>query len=191
MWTKQRRARLVPLQGRFPYDVSKSCADLLALSYHHTYDLPVAITRCGNLFGGGDLNFSRLVPATIRSALKNEAPIIRSDGTFVRDYFYVRDAVDAYLQLTERLPDEALNGQAFNFGTETPASVLEIVKLILDLTDRTSLRPIIQSQASKEIPRQYLSSAKAHELLDWQPRFSTEEGMRQTIDWYRAWLDSG
>ncbi|MCZ6766623.1 MAG: GDP-mannose 4,6-dehydratase [bacterium] len=180
-----------PLQGRFPYDVSKSCADLIALSYHHTYDLPVAITRCGNLFGGGDLNFSRLVPATIRSALKNESPIIRSDGTFVRDYFYVRDAVDAYLQLTERLPDDTLNGQAFNFGTETPASVLEIVKLILELTGRTSLEPIIQNQASKEIPRQYLSSAKARELLDWHPRFSTEEGMRQTIDWYSAWLDRG
>jgi CDP-glucose 4,6-dehydratase len=116
-----------PLVGRYPYDVSKSCADLITFSYWHTYRLPVTVTRCGNLFGGGDLNFNRLIPGTIRSALMDEAPVIRSDGTFIRDYFYVRDAVDAYLQLAERLPDGQFVGQAFNFGTETPMSVVELV----------------------------------------------------------------
>ena len=109
-----------PLQGRFPYDVSKSCADLIALSYFHTYRLPVAVTRCGNLFGGGDLNFNRLIPGTIYAALHDQPPVIRSDGKFIRDYFYVRDAVEAYLTLAERLPDDRFLGQAFNFGTETP-----------------------------------------------------------------------
>jgi CDP-glucose 4,6-dehydratase len=116
-----------PLHSRFPYDVSKACAEFIALSYFHTYRTPVAITRCGNLFGGGDLNFNRLIPGTIRSALLDEAPVIRSDGKFIRDYFYVRDAVDAYLALAERLPDDRFIGQAFNFGTETPVSVLGLV----------------------------------------------------------------
>jgi CDP-glucose 4,6-dehydratase len=120
-----------PLVGRFPYDVSKSCADLIAFSYWHTYRLPLAVTRCGNLFGGGDLNFNRLVPGTIRSALRDERPVVRSDGSFVRDYFYVRDAVQAYLALAERMDDASFQGQAFNFGTETPLSVLEMVQAIL------------------------------------------------------------
>src|SRR6202040_752758 len=144
-----------PLQGRFPYDVSKSCSDLISLSYFHTYRVPVAVTRCGNLFGGGDLNFNRLVPGTIRSALQGEAPIIRSNGTYIRDYFYVRDAVAAYLQLAEKLPDAAFTGQAFNFGTETPLSVLELVDRILELMGRETLVPKVLNEASHEIPRQY------------------------------------
>jgi CDP-glucose 4,6-dehydratase len=174
----------MPLQGRFPYDVSKSCADLIALSYFHTYRLPVAITRCGNLFGGGDLNFNRLIPGTIRSVLHDEAPIIRSDGTFIRDYFYVRDAVEAYLQLAERLPEFA--GQAFNFGNETPLSVLEVVQQILAAMDAGSLRPVILNEASHEIPRQYLDCSKARQLLEWSPRFGMEQGLRETIEWYAA-----
>jgi CDP-glucose 4,6-dehydratase len=176
-----------PLQGRYPYDVSKSCTDLIALSYFHTYDTPVAVTRCGNLFGGGDLNFNRLIPGTIRSVLQDERPIVRSDGTFVRDYFYVRDAVNAYLQLAERLPDEHFTGQAFNFGTETPLSVLDLVDKILKLLDRTSLVPIILNEANHEIPKQYLDCSKAKRMMQWGPDYSLEDGLRETIDWYRNW----
>jgi CDP-glucose 4,6-dehydratase len=175
-----------PLQGRFPYDVSKSCADLIALSYFHTYRLPLAITRCGNLFGGGDLNFNRLVPGTIRSALRGEPPIIRSDGSFIRDYFYVRDAVEAYLRLAERLGEEPFRGQAFNFGNETPVSVLDLVRRILCLMGKDSLQPVILNQASHEIPRQYLDCSKGKRALAWEPQFGMDEGLRETIAWYRA-----
>ncbi|HEX5416642.1 MAG TPA: GDP-mannose 4,6-dehydratase [Chloroflexota bacterium] len=177
-----------PLQGRFPYDVSKSCADLITTSYAHTYRTPVAITRCGNLFGGGDLNFNRLIPGTIRSALQNEAPIIRSDGKYVRDYFYVRDAVDAYLHLAERLPEECFVGQALNFSSETPMSVLDVVRLILKLLGESTLEPRVLNQAGNEILDQYLDCSKARRLLDWRPRYTPEEGLRETIEWYRAWL---
>jgi CDP-glucose 4,6-dehydratase len=178
----------MPLVGRFPYDVSKSCADLISLSYAHTYRLPVAITRCGNLYGGGDLNFSRLIPGTIRSALRAEAPIIRSDGTFIRDYFYVRDAVEAYLGLAERLPDPTLIGEAFNFGAERPWSVLEMVDLILRVMGMEWLVPQVLNEASHEIPRQYLDWSKANRVLGWQPRYSVEEGLRETIAWYGRYL---
>lgn len=173
-----------PLQGRFPYDVSKSCADLIALSYFHTYETPVAVTRCGNLFGGGDLNFNRLVPGTIRSALQGEAPIIRSDGTYIRDYFYVRDAVAAYLQLAEKLPDPAFTGQAFNFGTETPVSVLELVDRILKLMGRETIVPRVLNEASHEIPRQYLDCSKARRMMGWEPKYTLEDGLLETIAWY-------
>lgn len=176
-----------PLQGRFPYDVSKSCADLISLSYAHTYDVPVAVTRCGNLYGGGDLNFNRLIPGTIRSALRSESPIIRSDGTFVRDYFYVRDAVDAYMALAERLPEPGLTGEAFNFGTETPLSVLEIVDVLLGLMGR-DLEPTILNEATREIREQYLDCAKAKRLLGWEARHTLEDGLRETIAWYEEWL---
>jgi CDP-glucose 4,6-dehydratase len=173
----------MPLEGRFPYDASKSCADLIALSYYHTYRLPVAITRCGNLFGGGDLNFNRLIPGTIRSVLRGEAPIIRSDGKFIRDYFYVRDAVGAYLRLAEKLT-EGFAGEAFNFGNETPVSVLELVHQILCMMGQPALQPVILNEASKEIPRQYLDCSKAKRLLEWTPEFGMEEGLRETIGWY-------
>jgi CDP-glucose 4,6-dehydratase len=177
-----------PLVGRYPYDVSKSCADLLAFSYFHTYQLPVAVTRCGNLYGGGDLNYNRLVPGTIRSALLGERPIIRSDGTFVRDYFYVRDAVEAYLQLAERLDEPRFHGQAFNFGTETPLSVLELARRILKAVGREDLQPLVQNQALHEIPRQYLDCSKARTQLAWKPRYTLEQGLAETIAWYRKAL---
>lgn len=177
-----------PLRGTFPYDVSKSCADLIAVSYFRTYRVPVAITRCGNLYGGGDLNFNRLVPGTIRSAFRGEPPVVRSDGTFVRDYFYVRDAVDACLELTERLPDERFAGEAFNFGTETPMSVLELVHKILELMDRAWLEPRVLNEAVHEIPRQYLDCSKAARMLGWRPKRTLDEGLRETIAWYEAWL---
>ncbi len=179
-----------PLVGRFPYDVSKSCTDLISFSYYHSYGLPVAVTRCGNLFGGGDLNFNRLVPGTIRSLLLGERPVVRSDGTFVRDYFFVRDAVDAYLQLAERVPGEGFTGEAFNFGTETPLSVLDVVDVIRRLMDRDDLVPDIRNEATNEIPKQFLDCAKARTRLGWRPRFTFEQGLRETVAWYREWLAS-
>ena len=178
-----------PLVGRFPYDVSKSCADLIALSYFHTYGLPVAITRCGNLYGGGDLNFNRLVPGTIRSVWRDEKPVIRSDGRFIRDYFYVKDAAEAYLLLAERLESDELAGQAFNFGNQTPVSVIELVDRILQLMDRTDLTPVILNQAANEIPEQYLNCTKARRVLDWSPACGLDDGLRETIHWYRAWFE--
>lgn len=176
------------LQGRFPYDVSKSCADLISASYFHTYGTPVAITRCGNLFGGGDLNFNRLIPGTIRSVLQDETPIIRSDGKFIRDYFYVRDAVEAYLQLAENLPDERFLGQGINFGTETPISVTDIVRLVLRLMGKSALEPKVLNEANHEIPKQYLNCAKAKRMLRWQPKYTLENGLQETIAWYRKHL---
>ena len=177
-----------PLQGRYPYDVSKSCTDLIALSYFHTYKTPVAITRCGNLYGGGDLNFNRLIPGTIRSLLAGERPIVRSDGSFVRDYFYVRDAVGAYLDLAEAMGEERFHGQAFNFGTETPLSVLELVECIARSIGRRDLPPVIQNQATHEIPKQYLDCSKARSWLAWAPRWTLEQGLAETLAWYRGSL---
>lgn len=176
-----------PLTGRFPYDVSKSCADLLSQAYYHSFALPVAVTRCGNLYGGGDLNFNRLIPGTIRSALRDESPIIRSDGTYVRDYFFVGDAVDAYLQLAERLPSDGFTGEAFNFGTETPLSVLDVANRILKVMGKTHLPLTILGQASNEIPRQYLDCTKARTLMGWKPRHDFDASLATTIEWYRRW----
>lgn len=178
-----------PLQGCFPYDVSKSCADLISLSYFYTFRMPIAITRCGNLFGGGDLNFNRLIPGAIRFALQDEAPIIRSNGKFIRDYFYVRDAVEAYLQLAEKLPEECFLGQAFNFGNETPMSVLNLVHKILEVMGKTWLVPKVLNEATHEIPEQYLDCSKARRMLEWKPLYTLEDGLRETIAWYREQLD--
>lgn len=177
-----------PLEGRHPYDVSKSCADLIAQSYAATYDLPVAITRCGNFYGGGDLNWNRIVPGTIRSVLRGQRPIIRSDGQYVRDYFYAEDGAAANMVLAEALaanPD--LRGQAFNFSNEIQVTVLELVERVLALMN-SKLEPEIRSEATNEIRHQYLSAAKARERLGWQPIFTLEEGLRRTIDWYKAFL---
>lgn len=177
------------LQGCFPYDVSKSCADLISFSYYHTYGVPVAITRCGNLYGGGDLNFNRIVPGTILSALRGERPVIRSDGKYLREYFYVRDAVEAYIDLAERIPDEGIVGEAFNFGTEGPHSVLQMVQAILDLTGKQTLEPRILNEAKHEIPEQWLDCTRAHSRLGWQPRYTLDQGLKETIEWYSAWLE--
>src|SRR5439155_23200758 len=120
-----------PLQGKHPYDVSKSCADLIAQTYAVSYASPVVVTRCGNFYGGGDLNWNRIIPGTIRSILRNERPVIRSDGQFVRDYFYVEDGAVAYTTLAERLAsDRSLSGHAFNFSNELQVTVLELVQRI-------------------------------------------------------------
>lgn len=178
------------LQGRFPHDVSKSCSDLIAQSYFHTYRLPLAITRSVNLFGGGDLNFNRLIPGTIRSALRNESPIIRSNWRLVRDYFFVLNAVDGYIQLAEKMPDDALNGEALNFGYGEPLSVIELVDEILDIMGKSHLRPVILNEESNEITDQYLDCSKAQRLLNWRPMYKRREGLRQTISWYEEYLES-
>jgi len=175
-----------PLRGRHPYDVSKSCADLIAQAYAETYALPVAITRCGNFYGGGDLNWNRLVPGTVRSILRGQRPVIRSDGNYIRDYFYVEDGAAAYLLLAEKLAaNPELRGRAYNFSTETQLTVLELVNLIRKVMG-SKLKPDVKNQASHEIRHQYLSAAKARKELGWQSLFSMEEGLRRTIAWYRA-----
>ena len=174
-----------PLNGRYPYDASKACSEILAFSYAESFKLPVATTRCGNLYGGGDLNYSRIVPGTIRSLLLGEKPIVRSDGKLIRDYFYVEDAVNAYLHLAEKIEELDLGGQAFNFGTSTPKNVLEMVALILAAGGRTDLEPVILDQASNEIRAQYLDCTKASEVLGWKPLFSMEEALEKTVAWYR------
>ena len=178
-----------PLQGCYPYDVSKSCADLLAQSYAISYELPVAITRCGNFYGGGDLNWNRVVPGTVRSVLRGQKPVIRSDGQFVRDYFYIEDGAAAYILLAEKLANNPdLSGQAFNFSNETPMSVVDLVERILLLME-SSLKPVIRNEASNEIRQQYLSATRAHQLLGWQPSFTLDDGLRRTISWYKEFLD--
>lgn len=178
-----------PLKGTHPYDVSKSCADLISQSYYTTYGLPVCVTRCGNLFGGGDLNWNRLVPGTIRSALRNEPPIIRSDGSYIRDYFYVADGALAYLHLAELMSEKPeVIGEAFNFSNEIQTTVLDLTERILQLMDSEYLKPTILGEARFEIPHQYLNAEKARRMLGWKPAFTLDEGLKQTIEWYKNFL---
>ncbi len=178
----------IPLNGRHPYDVSKSCADLIAQAYHHTYGLPVAIARCSNVYGGGDLNWSRIVPSTIRAFLYQERPVLRSDGTYMRDYIYVKDVVLAYMVLAERLDDARVQGEGFNFSPEMPVTVLELVQTIQRLMGCDHIQPCIVDRAEGEIRSQYLSAAKARAILGWRPHFSLELGLTETINWYRTFL---
>ena len=180
----------MPLLGHHPYDVSKSCADLIAHTYATSYGMPICITRCGNFYGGGDLNWNRIVPGTIRSVLRNERPVIRSDGTYIRDYFYVEDGANAYMLLAEQMAARPeLWGEAFNFSNELQITVLDLVQQVLRAMG-SSLAPYVQNEASNEILHQYLSADKARRLLDWRPIFSLEEGLERTITWYRAFLSS-
>ena len=174
------------LRGQHPYDVSKSCADLIALTYFHTYRTPVCVTRCGNLFGPGDLNFSRIIPGTMRSVLQNERPVIRSDGTLVRDYVFIGDIIDGYLLLAERMVDPAVCGNAFNFGTGEPVSVLELVQRILRVCGREDLQPIVKNESSGEIPSQFLSSGRARDMLGWAPSANLDRRLGETFAWYKA-----
>jgi CDP-glucose 4,6-dehydratase len=178
------------LQGRHPYDVSKSCTDLIAQTYAETYKLPVSITRCGNFYGGGDLNFNRIIPGTIRSVLFNERPIIRSDGTYIRDYIYVLDVADAYLLLAEKMDDATLHGEAFNFSNELQLTVLDLTQKILQAMGRDDLAPSILNQATGEIKHQYLSAAKARRVLNWAPNYTIERSLQDTISWYREFFES-
>jgi len=177
-----------PLLGCYPYDASKACAEFIARTYAATFDLPVAITRCANLYGGGDLNWSRIFPGTIRSAIRGEPPIIRSDGTLLRDYLYVKDAVSAYMTLAERLDRPDVKGEAFNFGMDNPKSVLETVQTIIAVSNHPELEPVVLNDAPGEIQAQYLDSSKARLVLGWTPRYSLEEGLRETMEWYQEFL---
>ncbi len=177
-----------PLQGQHPYDVSKSCADLIAHTYAVSYNLPVAITRCGNFYGGGDLNWNRIVPGTIRSAVRGERPVIRSDGQFVRDYFYVEDGAAAYMMLAEALAKRPeLRGEAFNFSYELQITVLDLVRQILAQLG-SDLNADIRNHAGNEIRHQYLNAAKARQVLAWEPLFSLSDGLSRTVAWYREFL---
>jgi CDP-glucose 4,6-dehydratase len=176
-----------PLLASHPYDASKACAELVCRAYRETYGLPLAVTRCGNLFGARDLNWNRLVPGTIRSALRGERPVIRSDGLLVRDWFYVDDAVAAYRVLAERLQDGGVTGEAFNFSNEDPRSVLDVARTVLSRLG-SELLPSVLARAGSEIRVQSLSSAKARERLSWRPLFSLESGLDATISWYRGFL---
>ena len=179
-----------PMLGRNPYDVSKTCADLIAQSYHQAYDLPVGIARCGNIYGGGDLNWSRIVPTAIKAYHEGKSPVIRSDGTFIRDYLFVKDAVSGYLRLAEAVQDDSIKGQAFNFGNESPVTVLELVAQIQDLMEAHHLDPEVLGTAKAEIHSQYLSAAKARKLLDWTPANDLKSGLVETIAWYREFLEA-
>jgi CDP-glucose 4,6-dehydratase len=177
-----------PLEGRHPYDVSKSCSDLIAQAYAKTYDLPVVVTRCGNFYGGGDLNWNRIVPGTIRSIVRGERPVIRSDGQFVRDYFYVEDGAAAYMLLAEQLfARPELRGKAFNFSNEIQVTVLELVQRILCLM-KSTLEPDVRNEASNEIRHQYLNASRARQMLRWAPLFTLEQGLEHTAAWYREYL---
>lgn len=176
------------LLGRHPYDVSKACADLLAQAYAHSYGLPVVVTRCGNLFGGGDLNWNRIIPGTIRAAIRGASPVIRSDGTLIRDYFFVLDAVDAYVRLAEQAHQPQIRGRAYNFSEARPMTVVEICRKTLEAMGRADLEPIIEGRRLQEIPEQWLDSTRAKTELNWQPRFGLEEGLSQTARWYERYF---
>lgn len=179
-----------PLQGTHPYDVSKSCADLISYTYANSYDLPVTITRCGNFYGGGDLNWNRIVPGTIRAVVRGERPVIRSDGQFIRDYFYVEDGAHAYITLAEKLTENpALKGEAFNFSNEIQVTVLDLVARILKLME-SDLTPDVRNEANNEIRHQYLSAEKAKRMLDWQPLFTLDGALESTISWYKDFLEN-
>jgi len=177
-----------PLMARHPYDVSKSCADMIARAYAHSYGSPIVVTRCSNLYGGGDLNWNRIVPGTIRSVLQGNKPIIRSDGSPKRDYLYVEDAVNGYMMLGKHIRNEDLHGLAFNFGMDQPVAALEMVSAICDVSGQTNLEPIILNQAKNEIPDQYLASNRAHQTLGWYPNYTLEDGLRKAMEWYRDFL---
>ncbi|MFH2069957.1 MAG: NAD-dependent epimerase/dehydratase family protein [Elusimicrobiota bacterium] len=179
------------LVGFYPYDASKVCAETLAKAYFHAFNLPIAITRCGNLYGPGDFHWSRIIPGTIRSLIHNEAPIIRSDGTPVRDYFYIEDAVSAYLTLAEKVVKKPeVRGDAFNFSCETPITALDLVKMLISLHRRSTLRPRIlgKDKPFTEIHAQYLSSEKARRALGWKAKYSLKEGLKKTIAWYKSYF---
>jgi len=173
------------LQGSHPYDVSKSCADLISQTYHNTYGTPVCVTRCGNLFGPGDMNFNRIIPGTMQSIMNNQNPIIRSDGSPMRDYVFVLDIVRAYMMLAEHMDDTSIHGKAFNFGTGEPVSVLELTQKILKAAGREDLKPDVQNNAHGEILHQYLSSTMAREVLGWEPASPLSDRLQETYNWYR------
>jgi len=176
------------LDGRHPYDASKSCVDILSQMYFNTYSLPVGISRCANIYGPGDLNFSRIIPDTMRALILGKKPIIRSDGTFIRDYLFVEDAVTAYLVLARNLDRKSIQGQAFNFGNQKPISVLHLAEKIVVISGKRNFKPKILSKARCEIKEQYLDCAKAMRILKWKPKYSLEKGLKRSYAWYKKHL---
>ena len=177
-----------PLNGEGPYDVSKSCTDLIAQAYFKTYQVPTVIARCGNIYGGGDLNWSRIVPGTIKDLIEGKIPIIRSNGKFLRDYIYVEDAVHAYLKMAECIDSGTANGESFNFSREEPIDVLTIYKAVCIETVGKYVEPKILNSASNEIVDQHLSSKKACSQLNWGSKYTLSEGIKLTVEWYRKYL---
>lgn len=178
-----------PLLGLYPYDVSKACADILSRSYFVSYGLPIAVTRCANTYGGGDLNFSRLIPDAIRCILQGNEFVIRSDGTPERDYMYIEDAIEAYITLAEQIEKKEVKGKAFNFGTGKPISVINLFKEIAQLCGEFDIKPKILGTAKNEIDRQYLAIDKAKKVLNWEPKYTLERGLEETINWYRKYFN--
>lgn len=178
----------MPLQPEHPYDASKACSDIIAKAYCKTYGLPISITRCGNIYGGGDLNWSRIVPGTIRSFFRGESPVIRSDGQYVRDYLYVKDAASGYLQIAEAAR-HGIVGEAFNIGADARRTVLEIVRTIAELMGRTDIEPDVRNVAKAEILEQWLSAEKVANMIGWKPSYTLESALQETIEWYVAWLE--
>ncbi len=179
----------MPLQGDHPYEVSKSCTDLIATSYARTYGVPCSIARCGNIYGAGDLNWNRIVPGTIRSILRSERPVLRSDGTFVRDYLHVDDIVSAYLLLGEVCDRPGVVGEGFNFSDESPLTVMQIYGAICSAAGRPDLEPIVLGEGSDEIKDQYLDASKAREVLGWEPAVGLNDGLLRTVEWYRDFFE--
>lgn len=177
-----------PMMGRYPYDVSKSCADLLAQSYGATYGMPVSVSRCGNFFGGGDLNWSRIVPGTLKSAFAGERPIIRSDGSYIRDYIYVKDAASAYMLLGEKTAGMKLKGDAFNFSNGMQLTVLQLVQKILSAAGKGSLKPDVRNEPLYEIKKQHLDAGKAQKVLGWKSEWGIDRGLKETAGWYRDYF---
>ncbi len=179
-----------PLSAIYPYDASKACVEILARTYFETYGLPIGITRCCNIYGG-DLNFSRIIPDTIRSIVFNKNPIIRSDGTPVRDFIYIADAVSGYLMLAEKLNEKKVTGNAFNFGSNSPIKILDLVNKIIAISGK-KLKPQIlgKGKPKAEISIQYLSSEKAKKLLGWKAKIPLERGLRETFKWYTKFFAS-
>jgi CDP-glucose 4,6-dehydratase len=174
------------LHGEGPYDVSKSCTDLIAQSYGKTYKLPVTVARCGNIYGGGDLNWSRIIPGTIRSLIQGAQPEIRSDGSFIRDYVYVMDIIDAYIHLAVETEKRKINGEAFNFSRDEPLSVMDLYKQICQAFNKSYVEPKILNSAKNEIKDQHLDSSKAKKVLGWKSNFTLTDGLTETINWYKT-----
>jgi len=179
------------LSGEHPYEVSKSCTDLISTTYARTYGLPVTIARCGNIYGGGDLNWNRIVPGMFRAFIRNEVPVLRSDGTFIRDYLHVDDIVNAYLTLADRSDDPDLAGEAFNFSDESPITVMQIFEAMRDVAGAPDIEPKILNAAQAEIKDQYLDASKARNVLGWKASLSLHDGLTKTYEWYRNFLVGG
>jgi CDP-glucose 4,6-dehydratase len=179
-----------PLLAKYPYDTSKACADMLSRMYFEIYKLPIALTRCCNIYGGGDLNWSRIVPETVRAVILDRSPVLRSDGSPVRDFIHVDDAVNAYITLAENVHRKEVQGRAFNFGSNSPISILELVKKIIEISGK-QLEPDIQGKGTPtgEISKEYLASDNAEKILDWRPQVNLEDGIKKTIDWYRRYFE--